>query len=81
MIDDTQPTERIQPDRLYSRRQAAEFIGVSVPTMERWSRQGVGPMPRYLREAPRRPRYLGADILGVIEAATTARPALHDAAA
>ena len=32
-------------DILYTRREAAEYLRKSVPTLERWARLGIGPKP------------------------------------
>jgi len=42
-------------DILYTRREAAEYLRKSVPTLERWARLGIGPKP--LKVGPRDVRY------------------------
>jgi predicted DNA-binding transcriptional regulator AlpA len=41
--------------------QAAELLGVSVRTLERWARAGIGPRPRKL--GPRLVRYDSGEVL------------------
>jgi hypothetical protein len=42
-------------DVLYTRREAAEYLKKSEPTLERWARLGIGPKP--LKVGPRDVRY------------------------
>jgi predicted DNA-binding transcriptional regulator AlpA len=42
-------------DILYTRPEAAEYLRKSVPTLERWAAQGIGPKP--LKVGPRDVRY------------------------
>ncbi|GGK65434.1 helix-turn-helix transcriptional regulator [Streptomyces flaveus] len=44
--------------------QAAELIGVSVRTLERWARAGIGPTPR--KHGPRLVRYDRDEALGYL---------------
>ena len=47
-------------DVLYTRREAAEYLRKSVPTLERWARQGIG--PRVVRVGPRSVAYTLASL-------------------
>ena len=51
--------------RLHTRRDAAQFLGVSLPTMERWDRAGYGPRP--VKIGPRRVGYRTGDLVDFIE--------------
>jgi len=42
-------------DILYTRREAADYLRMSVPTLERWAGLGIGPKP--LKVGPRDVRY------------------------
>lgn len=42
-------------DILYTRREAAEYLKKSEPTLERWAAQGIGPRP--IKIGPRSVRY------------------------
>lgn len=42
-------------DILYTRREAAEYLRKSVPTLERWAKLGIGPKPT--KVGPRDVRY------------------------
>jgi hypothetical protein len=40
------PTEILDDqDVLYTRKEAAKYLRNSVPTLERWAREGIGPKP------------------------------------
>jgi predicted DNA-binding transcriptional regulator AlpA len=54
-----------EPHRLRSRHETAEFLGVSVGTLERWDRQGYGPRP--VKIGPRRVGYRTRDLIEFIE--------------
>ena len=45
--------------------QAAQLVGVSVRTLERWARAGIGPTPR--RHGPRLVRYDEAETLAYLQ--------------
>jgi hypothetical protein len=47
-------------DILYTRREAAEYLKKSCPTLERWARLGIGPKPR--KVGPREVRYTLRDL-------------------
>jgi predicted DNA-binding transcriptional regulator AlpA len=75
------PTTQLE---LLTRRQTATVLGVSVPTLTRWGREGRGPRPLRLTPGSRgRVMYRAADIQAFVEtlaAAPTkpfAAPAAH----
>ena len=51
--------------RLRSRLATAVFLGVSIPTLERWDRDGYGPRP--VKIGPRRVGYRTGDLIAFIE--------------
>jgi hypothetical protein len=57
-------------DILYTRREAAEYLRKSVPTLERWAKLGIGPKPT--KVGPRDVRYT---LRSLREAAGTKDPA------
>jgi len=62
---------------LLTRRQAAEYLGISPVTLARWAIAGRG--PRYSRSGEQRGRvwYAAADLEAWIEARKIAPPSLH----
>ncbi len=54
-----------EPHRLRSRADAAQFLGVAVSTLERWDREGFGPVP--VKIGPRRIGYRTGDLVAFIE--------------
>lgn len=64
-MQENEEAPRIVPHKLYRRRQAAELTGVSVSTLERWARTGVG--PRCVKIGPRACGYRGSDLLAIGE--------------
>jgi predicted DNA-binding transcriptional regulator AlpA len=55
----------IEPHRLFTREETARFLKVSVSTLERWARQGIG--PRCVKIGPRHVGYPGRELLAVSE--------------
>ena len=58
----------IQPDALYLTNEAAAILRISVRTLERWRKDGMGPkVTRLHPQAP--PRYRGKDLLEALNRA------------
>ncbi len=60
-------TAPINPDKLYNTAEAADLLGVSYATIERWRQLGVGPVVTRLYEGAT-PRYRGSDLLAAMDA-------------
>jgi excisionase family DNA binding protein len=58
------------PERLLTQQQLADYLGVSVPTIQRWRRQGTGP-PFLLLGT--RPRYRRAQVDAWLDEQATGR--------
>lgn len=56
---------RITPHRIYRRREAAALLGLSIATLERWARAGIG--PKCIKIGPRACGYRGSDLLAIGE--------------
>ena len=57
---------RIEPDVLYDTMQAAQILGISARSLERWRKDGRGPkITRLFVNAP--PRYRGIHLLEAME--------------
>jgi predicted DNA-binding transcriptional regulator AlpA len=65
-------------DTLLTRREVAEYLRVSVATLERWARLGVGPRPH--RIGPNTVRYRLSTLLGRMPSEGTPRPKTRSAA-
>ena len=58
--------------RVLTRAETARALNVSVPSLERWARRGIGPRP--LKIGPRRVGYRASDLAAFLDARA------HDAA-
>ena len=55
-----------QTDRCLTRPEAAEFLGCSISSLERWAAQGIG--PQFVKIGPRKVGYSLRELLAFIEA-------------
>ena len=51
----------LEPDRMFTRTEAAHFLKVSVSTLERWAAEGIG--PKVVKIGPRKVGYPGRALL------------------
>ena len=58
-------TDPLAAHRMLTRAEAAEFLKVSVPTLERWAGSGTG--PKCVRVGPRRVGYPVGALLAFVE--------------